>query len=259
MKRRSNMNSRWIEAITAFATIIMAAVSAYTLRINVVERNEVVAIQQEAARQSEQLSNMVASVSLQRDVLAATGGDRFAYKRAHDLLSAGKIRGDAASELKSMYFTMQRFWKAAEDNPTIKAEMAVPMSGSLDVAKSLSSEDSGVRLMALHHVLGLRINKYIPEVVEMLRDEPDLNVVQLAVKVINDTFSDNRKPNQSNTIRLFTVDNCVFAYDELRSHFMEMWESQKGAILGRKRKEVRRKQDPQNPQLTLVYIFDPEE
>lgn len=97
---------KWIEATTAFASIIMAAVSAFTLYVNVVERNEVVAIQKETARQTEQLSNMVAKVSLQRDVLAAAGGDRFAYKRARDLMFADKSCGDVPSLLKSMNFAV---------------------------------------------------------------------------------------------------------------------------------------------------------
>ena len=102
-------NCKWIEATTALASIIMALVSAFTLYVNVVERNEVVAVQKEAERQTEQLSNMVAKVSLQRDVLAAAGGDRFAYKRARDLMFADKSCDDIPSLLKSMNFAMQRF------------------------------------------------------------------------------------------------------------------------------------------------------
>lgn len=251
-------NCKWIEATTALASIIMALVSAFTLYVNVVERNEVVAIQKETARQTEQLSNMVAKVSLQRDVLAAAGGDRFAYKRARDLMFADKSCDDIPSLLKSMNFAMQRFWKDANENPIIKAEMLAPLSGSLDVVKSLSSENSQMRLLALHHVLDLRMNKYLPDIVEMLRNEPDLNVVQLAVKTINDTFSDNIKPNHTNPVWVFSLDGCVFSYDEFRAHFMEMWNAEKDVILGRKQKEVRSKADPKNPHLTLIYVFDPE-
>ena len=127
---------KWIEATTAFASIIMAAVSAFTLYVNVVERNEVVAIQKETERQTEQLSNMVAKVSLQRDVLAAAGGDRFAYKRARDLMFADKSCGDVPSLLKSMNFAMQRFWKDSNENPIIKAEMIICGTPFADIASS---------------------------------------------------------------------------------------------------------------------------
>lgn len=77
---------KWIEALSAIAAILTAGASIWTLRVNIVERREVDALQTEAIVQKQTLSNALERVNLYGDILAAGGGDRWAYKRAKEYL-----------------------------------------------------------------------------------------------------------------------------------------------------------------------------
>lgn len=258
MKKRC----KWIEALSAIAAIITALTSAWTLWVNVVERREVSDLQSKSKAQDTVLSNAIERVSLYGDIIAAEGGDRWAYKRAKEcLLSRMSQRyEDATPLLQKLEFSMHRFTGEMKGNPTLEYALMGPASESIkaQVENMLKRDDSFQRLCALKHILWLRLNKHIPLVVEMLQNEPDLNVVQYALHVVSKTFTDNMIPNDTTPIYALTVDDCVFRHDEFKRHFEEMWKPAKDRILARKPKEVKEGRDKKPPHLPMVYLFDPE-
>jgi len=249
-----------VQCLASLATVAMAWIAGCELQTAKVARREVDALQSRATIQEAALSNALNRVNIYGDIIAAEGGDRFAYKRVCDILQSQlqKQDGEAKALFSKLDFAMRRFMGEVKDNPSLELSLMGPLSEDLkrDIVDMLHRRDATQRLCALKHILFLRLNKHVPLVVEMLENEPDLSVVQYAVNVITETFADNMIPNDTTPKYALSLDGCVFGYDDFRKHFMEMWVSAKTRILARKPKEVRERPDP--PRGNLIYIYDPE-
>ena len=221
---------------------------------------KVISLQNKADAQDVVLSNALERVSLYGNIIAAEGGDRWAYKRAREML-LDRSKGDGVSEpmIQMLNYTMQRFHDEATNNSFIAhnaINLPPPLYDGANVLANLRSPDIYKRFNALGAILTLRLNKYIPDAVDIAKEEPNLNVLQLLIYVIGETFTDNLIMNDTTPVYSLTLDDCVFRYDEFKRHFTEMWNPAKTRILARKHKEVRERPDP--PRGNLVYIYDPE-
>lgn len=270
-----------IQGLASAAAIVVAVLSWQNLGLVKVERTEVSMLHARATQQEEALSNTIARVdtlyaeamdmalmlsnSLSRvdlygDVLAAEGGDRFALERVQRTLCDKPVqkRWERDPLFEKLIFATRRFYGDIKGNPQLVSVLEDPFMETCNVPALLHHDWFLQRLHALKHIREFRANKYLPDVVEMLRLEPDLNVVQFAVAIINETFNDNIKPNDSRMFWLFSVNDCVFNFDEFYQHVMKMWEERKDEIIARKPKEVRYRANPTHPQLKTMYIHDPE-
>lgn len=218
------------------------------------------ALNNKVAIQEASLSNALERASLYGDILAAGGGDRWAYKRVYEYLLPGLLSKDKSAEalIQQLNSFTRHFIGNVKDNSILQYYMMGPASENLKehIKDMLRREDVGQRICALKHILWLRLNEHIPLVVDSLEREPDLNVVQLAVHVINETFSDNMCLNDHNPVYVLSVDDCALRYCDFKSRFLQMWNTKKDKILARKSKEVRERPDP--PRGNLTYIYDPE-
>lgn len=255
-------NCKWIEGLSAIAAIITALVSAWTLRVNIVERKEVDALQERSAKQEVSISNALEKVDLYGDILAAGGGDRWAYKRAKEyLLLHSADEGTSEPILQTLRHITELFQSDVTNNSLIVFH-AVNLPPSFydgsNVLSNLKSTDLAKRLNAVGTIWNLRLNNYIPEIINIAKDEPNLNVLQLIIHVVEKTFEDNRVVDDEAPIYALTLDSCIFQYDEFKKQFIEMWNPAKDRILSRKPKEARQGQDKNPPHLGMVYLFDPE-
>ena len=88
------------------------------------ERREVAALQKEATVQKQTLSNALERVNLFDDIIAASGGDRYAYLRAIDiLLLAENIPDKSTYQTERLLNDISRFADHPKSNPTIRAIM----------------------------------------------------------------------------------------------------------------------------------------
>ena len=229
---------KWVEGLSAIAAIITALASAWTLGVNIVERNEVDTLQKRAEKQETALNNAMDQVKIYGDMLAAGGGNRFAYKRATETLQTLALAGDKDAESlnQQLGFLTRHFMGEIDRNSTLQYYMMGPLSEDLKahITDMLKRDDVQQRVCALKHIHGLRLNKHIPLVVDCLEREPDLNVVQLAVHVVNETFRDNMVFNDTNTVYSLSAYDCALRYDEFKKYFDQMWEPRKDRILANK-------------------------
>lgn len=243
---------------SAIAAVSTACLGWRTYGMAKVEYAEVVELRESLERQRTKLGNTLDRVSLYGDIASAEGGDRFAYVRASEQLRDLERNGDheAGTLLQKLLFSTRRFMGGITNNPSLEYTLSGFPSHVMNVEAMLKGDWFLQRLDALEYVRRLRLNKYFPDIVEMLKKEPDLNVVQLAIAFINETFADNIKPNDSRMFWLFSVDDCVFRFDDFHRHVSQMWDERKDEILARKPMEVRSRQD--SPKVEQQYIFDPE-
>ena len=211
---------------------------------------KVIALQYKADTQDTVLSNAMERVKLYGDMLAAGGGNRFAYKRATEALQTRILAGDkgAKSLDQQLCFQTRHFMGKIEHNSTLQYYMMGPLSEDLKahVTDMLRRDDVQQRVCAIKHIHGFRLNKHIPLVVDCLEREPDLNVIQLAVYVVNETFRDNMVFNDTNTVYSLSAYDCALRYGEFKKYFDRMWEPRKDRILANqdnplKPNEIKRK------------------
>lgn len=251
-----------VSGIASIAAVATAIVSWKTMDINDSMHDKIKVLQKESMIHESALSNALDRVNLYGDILSAEGGDRWAYKRAREGL-LDRSKGDGVSEpmIQMLNYTMQRFHDEATNNSFIAhnaINLPPPLYDGANVLANLRSPDIYKRFNALGAILTLRLNKYIPDAVDIAKEEPNLNVLQLLIYVIGETFTDNLIMNDTTPVYSLTLDDCVFRYDEFKRHFTEMWNPAKTRMLARKHKEVREGRDKNPPHLPMVYIFDPE-
>lgn len=251
-----------VSGIASIAAVATAIVSWKTMDINDSMYDKIKVLQKESMIHESALSNALDRVNLYGDIIAAEGGDRWAYKRAKEWICA-HYEGDIESEpmIQTLDFTVNRFQGEATNNSFIvnNAINLPPLFyDGANVAANLKSTDIYKRLNALGAIWALRLNKYIPDAIDIAKNEPNLHVLQLLVFVVEETFTDNLIINDTTPVYSLSFDDCVFRYEEFKQHFMEMWNSAKPRILARKPKEVREGRDKNPPHLPMVYLFDPE-
>lgn len=226
------------------------------------ERRSVDALQKEAVVQKQTLSNALERVNLYGDILAAGGGDRWAYKRATEYLLLHYADKGSSEPILQMLSHITEFFQCDVTNNNLIVFHAInlppPLYDSSNVRANLKSTDWVKRLNAVWTIWSLRLNNYIPDLVNIAKDEPNLNVLQSIIHVVGKTFEDNIIMNDETTVYTLSLDECVFQYDEFKRKFVEMWNPAKARILARKPKEVRQGQDKNPPHLGMVYLFDPE-
>ena len=224
------------------------------------EQTKVEALRVQIADMASALSNSLSMVSLYGDLLAAEGGDRFAFERVQHLLwdheDKKSLKNDPLSD--RLDFSIRRFTGDIKDNPMLAAVLETPFFESLDVHAMLGNEMFIQRLYALKHIREFRLNKYLPDIVELLKEEPNLNVVQFAITFINETFEDNIKPHDGRVFRVFSLEDCVLRFEDFSKDFTQMWTDRKDEILARKPKEVRHGTSAGKLRLQTIYIYDPE-
>lgn len=247
------------QACEAHAEINIARIAKETLDS---ERREVAALQKEAVVQRQTLSNALERVNLYGDILAAEGGDRWAYKRAKEYLLLHSA-DERTSEpiIQTLSHITELFQSDITNNNLIvfhAINLPPPFYDSRNVMSNLKSADWTKRLNAVGTIWSLRLNNYIPDIVDIAKDEPNLNVLQLLIHVVRKTFEDNMVIGDETPVYALSLDDCVFQYDEFKKQFMEMWNPAKARIMARKPKEARQGQDKKPPHLGMVYLFDPE-
>ncbi len=254
----------YASVIASVASAIAAMSTAWlgwrTLGTAKAEYSDVMELKASLGMQRAVLSNAIDRVSLLGDIAAADGGDRFAYmqatKRLRDMARAGEH--DSEALLQKLRFSTGRFMGSVTNNPSLEYILLEPPFEHMDVESMLKRDSSLHRLSALRHVSDLRLNKYIPDIFAALETEPDLNVVQMALHVVNATFEDNYPFPVPAALHYLDLEQCVLDYGETKRLFDEMWEASKGKVLARKPKEVRHGRDKNPPHFNMIYIYDPE-
>ena len=253
MKKRC----KWIEALSAIAAILTAGASIWTLKVNIVERGEVAALQKEAVVQKQTLSNALERVNLYGYILAAEGGDRNAYIAASSMLESGKSGGDSFFLSRKLREVNERF-SVDDENAFLKEFLSWPsLTPIVKIGAMLKDKSALQRLYAIKKAYELRINSFMLSIFEVAMTDSDLRVVQLALYVINKTFEDNMIFNVGPRF-VGTLDHCVLNPQTVREQFSRAWEVHKEKILNRKPKERRKGRDKKPPHQTIMYLFDPE-
>lgn len=252
-----------VQSLASVATVAMAWIAGCELNTAKVARREVDVLQSKATIQEASLSNALERVNLYDDILAAGGGDRFAYNRAYTNLwndmGSDSITAEHSKVLERMLaYTTRRFKGDATNNDFIARHVVnipTPFYNAMNVPSNLKSRDHLKRLNALGTIWMLRLNEYIPVVADVAITDPDLYVVQMAVFVLNEVFTDNMIFNVGPR-HYFSVSECVLDSESFKNGFEETWKVHKQKILARKPKEVRERPDP--PRSNQTYIYDPE-
>ena len=251
-----------VQSLVSVATVVMACFAGCELRTARVERAEVAALQKEAIVQKQTLNNVLEHVNLYEDIFAAGGGDRFAYKWAKEYLWLHSNNKDYSEPVLQMLTHITKLFQSDITNNSTIVFHAVNLPATVydknNVLSNLKSPDMSKRLNAVGTIWNLRLNNHIPDIVDIAKDESNLNVLQLIIHVVEKTFEDNMVMGDETPVYALSLDDCVFRYDEFKKHFIEMWNPAKDRILSRKPKEARQGQDKNPPHLGMVYLFDPE-
>ena len=153
-------------------------------------------LQEKVTAQEASLSNALERVNLYGDILAAGGGDRWAYKRAKEyLLLHSADEGTSEPILQTLRHITELFQSDVTNNSLIvfhAIKLPSPFYDGSNVLSNLKSTDLAKRLNAVGTIWKLRLNNYIPEIINIAKDEPNLNVLQLIIHVVEKTFEDNR-------------------------------------------------------------------
>ena len=240
----------------AVATIDMASTARCQLDTATVTRREVDTLYNDAIVQSVAISNTLDRVRNYEDMLAAGGGDRFAYLRATKIFRT-KANSGRDEYLDRLWQVTQRFREDATNNSFIvHTAINVPpaLLNTSDLPVSLESPNLSTRLNALGAIRAFRLNEYIPAVAETARRDESLHVVQLAVFILNETFADNMIFNVGPRFT-FSIDDCVLNSSEFMDNFYKTWKVNKQKILSRKPREIRERPDGN---LRMSYLHDPE-
>lgn len=258
MKKRC----KWIEPLSAIAAIITAVASIWTLKVNIVERGEVDALQKEAIVQKQTLSNALERVNLYGDIIAASGGDRYAYLRAVDkLLLAENIPDKSIYQTERLLSDISRFADHPKSNPTIRPIMYANAiaTNNAEVSAFLTSENRDARLYAINDIYILRLNALIPNVAKLVETDKDLNVVQYALYVVAETFRNNINDESVNIDESFADFNSVIGNtNAFCQEFNTLWEKYKQAILARRPREFKRIPAKEHPGCYYEFLHDPE-
>jgi hypothetical protein len=119
-----------------------------------------------------------------------------------------------------------------------------------DIPVNLKGDNYTSRAAAVGTIGTMRLNSFIPTLVDMAFDEPDLYVLQLIVKTIDKAF-EGCAPRAG-----FTIYDFLFPHYDGRKKFEEQWVAFSPTILKRKAKYII--SEPMGPNGTKVTIVDPE-
>ena len=164
-----------VSGIASIAAVATAIVSWKTMDINDSMHDKIKVLQKESMIHESALSNALDRVNLYGDILSAEGGDRWAYKRVQEYLWSRIHLNDKEAESLSSKLSngTRHFWGGTNENQTLQNALhghcldQVAQVGSL-----LQHKDFTQRVNALKSISWLRLNSYIPAVVEYRRDEP---------------------------------------------------------------------------------------
>ena len=255
-------NCKWIEGLSAIAAIITALVSAWTLRVNIVERKEVDALQERSAKQEVSISNALEQVDLYGDIIAASGGDRYAYLRAADkLLLTENIPDKSVYQTQRLLNDISRFANHPKSNPTIRTIMYANAiaTNNAEVSAFLTSENRDARLYAINDIYILRLNALIPNVAKLVETDNDLNVVQYALYVVAETFRNNINDKSIDIDEIFANFNSVIDNtNAFCQQYNTLWEKYRQAILVRRPREFKRIPAKEDSGYYYEFLHDPE-
>lgn len=226
------------------------------------ERREVDALQTEAIVQKQTLSNALEQVDLYGDIIAASGGDRYAYLRAVDkLLLTENIPDKSIYQTQRLLNDISRFANHPKSNPTIRSIMYANAiaTNNAEVSAFLTSENRDARLYAINDIYILRLNALIPNVAKLVETDKDLNVVQYALYVVAETFRNNINDENVNIDESFADFNSVINNTSaFCQKFNVMWEKHRQVILSRRPREFVRIHAEENPSFYYEFLHDPE-
>lgn len=188
------------------------------------ERREVAALQKEAVAQKATLDKGIARVNLYGDILAAEGGDRFAYARAmNELLPIMEhdITGKSDFLVMRIVNASRCYYGHPLTNETLNIVMHSGQSvlDGDDLQSKLSSTDSFVRMLAINTIRVRRMNRYLPMLADIVATDIDLNVVQFALFVIKDTLDDAVLQNMD-------LDTTIRTPQDFMERFKQVWREQ---------------------------------
>lgn len=175
-----------VQSLASVATVAMVWIAGCELNTAKVARQEVDTLQKEAILQKASLSNALARVDLYGDIIAAEGGDRWAYTRVVDKLSQLTNLLDRADFLRTRLedTVTQKYSGKPELNLLLKHIMFDPDLVENDDAQMvamLKSEIAFDRICAVNSIFRRRLNRLIPTLIDIIEHDPDINVVQYAL------------------------------------------------------------------------------
>ncbi|MBR0506276.1 MAG: hypothetical protein IJJ84_12800 [Kiritimatiellae bacterium] len=206
-----------VEANRAQKASIIAKEVLKTAQVRVETLQEKTAIQETA------LSNALEQVSLYGDIIAAEGGDRWAYVRASKRLypiAETNIAGMADFFIMRLYDGIRRFRGHPSDNPMLKSIMFSSKTVFFDdesVSAGLKASTVTDRLFAINTVRVRRMYSLLPTLVHIVEDDPDLTVVQFALDVVTSVLGKARHGQ-------WDFDDIVRHPERFKSWFTQTWE-----------------------------------
>lgn len=230
-----------VQVLASIATVCMAIIAWKTLDVNIVERNEIEEMHRACRSMESDLTNSLLRVELYGDILAAEGGDRTAYIRVLCRLNKMTNSLDMASRTdflsRRLYETNRRFSGRPHKNEELLSIMFSDEMIENDdqvVIKKLNSALHKDRLCAAHSIYWRRNYKFFPKLIELMEQDPDMNVVQYSLytmlRILQDPElkkgEEDRDVNDYVLINDFLVDSQRYC-----SLFEELWDEKKDELL----------------------------
>ena len=269
--------NKGIELIGALAAILTATASIITLRVNIVERNEVVTIQErsrtlEGELQQEQknladmqvrLTNAIDRVLLLQDVLSASAGSKKAYLRAYNTLISNKYSND-----KELDFIASRIDSIADEfsqglndeswdfgiNDCDKTVIRYGSNGRIE--KELRASSPAERIRAIRTIHVLRRNQFIPSLVELAIHDDNLYVVQNAVFVARKAL--HACKNGAMDRNVLSTRTSMLSPKVFKEYFDAVWSEDSKIALARKPVDLVVGVSPNDNKVHSIGLEDPD-
>lgn len=249
-----------VSGVASLAAVATAIVSWKTMDTNDAMHDKIKALQKETLILNASVSNTLDQVMLYGDMIAAAGGDRYAYLSAVDKMLLGdNITDRSIHQTEQLLDSITKFEGHPTNNPIIKSVMYANelSTNDTDVAALLRSPNRDDRLYAINDVYILRLNNLIPNIAKLVEVDSDMNVVQYALYVVTETLRNNISDEDVDSI-LGGLHPIIDNPHNFCDNFNDIWSKHGQSIKSRRPRELKRVQVQGDTVLFYEFLYDPE-
>lgn len=250
-----------VSGIASIAAVATAVVSWRTMNVNIAERSEVDALQKESLRLRDRLDEAFSRVDLYSDIIAAEGGDRWAYIRAIDRLIKYTNNFDRAEFLLTrLDDSIRKYSGKPEEHLLLKHVMFDPQMVENDDAQVVALLKSPLyddRLRAVNSIYRRRLNRLIPELFDLLEHDPYLAVVQYAFHTILRSIGSSALHSiHTGDIDVTDFNHVIQCPDLTKGKLADIWNRNKARILSQHPLRVEVFKPKDEHYAPLFYLHD---